>query len=377
MAKCAVCGKKSLVPERFGETFVCKICFMKVNGPLWKYRTYDRSEDVEKQREKVVKLVREQNFPEQVVIGIDNFFNEQLKGMDYCDVCGESVQTLNTVGSSRLCKKCYSKINKLEWRENEYSDNEQVEINRNRILKIASKQNFPQIVINGINEHFDGKIQKGLVGTVYGECQKLRVFETHCILETYENFDDEEMSKKYAKVLRKNGQGGFISNSAAKALVRGALGGGLVKAGISVATSAVVNVAADKIAPNQTSFRVKKGKFTLNYDYYDIVEFQKVVSIGYEDEIGYMRFRSSKELTGVSNALVFFFINNNSAEKMYSYISDRIEDEKGRNMEQTAERPLKEHILVADEILKLKNLLDMGAITEEEFLTMKKELLSR
>ena len=40
-------------------------------------------------------------------------------------------------------------------------------------------------------------------------------------------------------------------------------------------------------------------------------------------------------------------------------------------MEQTAERPLKEHILVADEILKLKNLLDMGAITEEEFLTMK------
>lgn len=378
MAKCDVCGKMSLVPEKFGESFVCKMCFMKVNGPLWRYRQYDRREDVEKQREKVMKSVNDQNFPEKVVAEINNFFDEQLIGMNCCDACGASVQTLNSVGSSKLCKKCYSKIDKAEWKKEDYSDNEEVEKNRKRILNIARKQNFPQVVINGINEHFDGKIQKGLVDTVYGEGQKLIVFETHCILETYGSFDEEEMSKKYAKLLRKSGQGGgLLSNSTAQALVRGALGGGIVKTGISLATSAVVNVAADAIAPNRTSFKVKKGKFTMNYDYYDIVEYQKVLSIGYEDELGYMRFRSSQQPTDVSNAVMFFFENNYSAEKMYNYICDRIEDAKRKRMEKTVNRSQNEQVSVADEILKFKNLLDMGAITEEEFLVKKKELLSK
>lgn len=52
MAKCDVCGKISLVPEKFGEVLICKVCFMKLNGPFWKYRQYDRRDDVEKQREK-------------------------------------------------------------------------------------------------------------------------------------------------------------------------------------------------------------------------------------------------------------------------------------------------------------------------------------
>ena len=81
MNKCDVCGKTTLVPEIFGDTFVCKMCFMKINGPLWRYRQYERQEDVEKQREKVIKSAREHNFPEKVTAEINNFFNKQLVGM--------------------------------------------------------------------------------------------------------------------------------------------------------------------------------------------------------------------------------------------------------------------------------------------------------
>ena len=304
MAKCDVCGKMSLVPEKFGEVLICKVCFMKLNGPFWKYRQYDRRDDVEKQRGKVIDLARNQNFPETVIREINGYFDEQVRGMTSCDVCGMSVQTLNPVGHANLCKKCFSKIDKAEWKEDDYSDNKEVEKNRKKILKIAEKQNFPETVIKGINEHFDSKIQVGLIDTVYGESQKLKVFETHCILETYGNFDEDEISKRYAKLLRKSRQGGgLISNGAAQALVRGVLGGGVVKAGMSLATSAVVNAAANAIAPDKASFRAKKGKFTMNYDYYDIVEFQKVLSIGYEDELGYMRFRSSQQPMDEANAV--------------------------------------------------------------------------
>ena len=177
--------------------------------------------------------------------------------------------------------------------------------------------------------------------------------------------------------MRKSKQGGgIISNGTAQALIRGFLGGGVVKAGMSLATSAVVNAAANVIAPDMASFRVKKGKFIINYDYYDIVEFQKVISIGYEDELGYMRFQSSQQSMDEENAVVFFFHNNHSAKEMYNQICERVELAKKTKMENILKQDQSSHISVADEILKFKELLDMGAITEEEFLKKKKELLN-
>lgn len=114
----------------------------------------------------------------------------------------------------------------------------------------------------------------------------------------------------------------------------------------------------------------------MNYDYYDIVEFQKVLSIGYEDELGYMRFRSSQQPMDEANAVMFFFDNNYSAEEMYNYICERIELAKKKKIEIASKQQQSPYISVADEILKFKKLLDMGAITEEEFLKKKKELLN-
>lgn len=140
MAKCDVCGKASLIPERIGSVAICKMCFMKINGPLWKYRQYDRRDDVEKQRDKTLDSANKQNFPENVLVELNNYFAEQLRSMCYCDVCGSSVQTLNPVGNAKLCKKCFAKIDRAEWKEDDYSDNKEVEKNRAKILKIANKQ---------------------------------------------------------------------------------------------------------------------------------------------------------------------------------------------------------------------------------------------
>ena len=376
MVKCDVCGKQSMVPENLGGMFICKVCFMKINGPLWKNKQYEKRDEVEKQWVKVTETARKHNFPENVIAKINDYFREQAKSMVPCDVCGSSVQNLNPVGSAKLCKRCFSKIDTEEWQEKDYSDNEDVEKNRKKILKIANKQKFPPKVISGINEYFDGKIQKGLIDVVYGEYQELRVFETYCVLRTYGSFDEDELAKRYAKLLRKSNQGGgLISNAAAQALVAGVLGGGLVKAGMSLVTSAVTSVAVDAIAPNRMYFNVKKGTKNIDYSFYDIVEFQKVLSIGIEDELGYMKFRSSQQAVDVSNELIFFFTNNYTAEKMYNYICEQIVQEKKKHMEKSMNQASTSNISVADEIFKFKNLLDIGVITEDEFNEKKKELL--
>ncbi len=207
--------------------------------------------------------------------------------------------------------------------------------------------------------------------TVYGESQELKVFENRCVLETYGNFDDEEMEKRYAKLIRKGSHSGLISNNVARAVVHGVMGGGIVKAGMSLAKSAIMDAAVGTIAPDRASFKVRKGKVTLDYAIYDVVEFQKVLSIGFEDELGYMRFRCSQQ---AGKEVIFFFTNNYAAEEMYSYICNRIDAVKKKQLEKST-RQTKEHISAADELLKFKQLLDMGAITQEEYDAKKKQLL--
>ena len=55
-------------------------------------------------------------------------------------------------------------------------------------------------------------------------------------------------------------------------------------------------------------------------------------------------------------------------------ICNKIDAVKKKQLEKTSRQP-KEHPSAADEILKYKQLLDMGAITQEEFDIKKKQLL--
>ena len=68
------------------------------------------------------------------------------------------------------------------------------------------------------------------------------------------------------------------------------------------------------------------------------------------------------------NTVTFNKKENETAEKIVSYIQERIREAKKPTVVTAANS-------TADEIMKLKNLLDMGVITQAEFDTKKKELL--
>ena len=380
MAKCDVCGKTSLLPEKFGAVNVCKICFMKANGPFWKHQ-YDRHEDAEKHRCKALEAAHKHSFPQPVVSAINDYFVTQMNSMLVCDCCGMPVQHRQPLGKANICKDCYGKINTSAWKATEYEDNEEVEKNREKILKIANKHGFPPVVIDGINKHFDSKIQKGLLYVVDGgEGQKLKVFVDHCVLITDDDeFDIDTVSVAYAKAL-KSGQPkeSLITNSAAKSLARSVLTGGIVKAGISLATSAAINAAADKYAPEKASFKVTKGSYKIDYHTYTYAERQKVGDC----EIGFIRFVNGRSGGRQNDDVLFFFDEDTTKlDKAYIAICEGI-DAAAQPVIQEAPAPqiapqpaTTPATSVADELLKFKQLLDMGAITQEEYDAKKKQIL--
>lgn len=382
MAKCDVCGKNSLLPEKFSEFNVCKICFMKANGPLWKHQ-YDRHDDAEKHRCKALETANKQKFPQPVVSAINEFFMAQMNAMLVCDCCGMPVQHRQPLGKANICKDCYGKINHSAWKTTEYEDNEEVEKNREKVLKVASKNSFPPIVVDGINKHFDSKIQKDLLYVVDGgEGQKLKVYVDHCVLITNDDeFDADAISVAYAKAL-KSGQPkeSAISNSAAKSLARSVLSGGIVKAGINFATSAAIDAVADKYAPEKAKFKVTMGSFKIDYHTFSYVERKKVGDC----EIGFIRFVNSTTNNHQNDDVLFFFGEDTSKlDKAYKAICKSIDaaaqpvvQEVPAPIQPSAPQPVTAATgSVADEILKFKQLLDMDAITQEEFDAKKKQLL--
>ena len=110
------------------------------------------------------------------------------------------------------------------------------------------------------------------------------------------------------------------------------------------------------------SVQVKKPKFIYN-GYISI-------TIAGGQELRDTMFEKSETLARLDENSVCFFgeDNYNMALKMKEYIESY--DKKSN------EKNLKQNISVADEILKFKNLLDIGIITKEEFIKKKEELLN-
>ena len=135
------------------------------------------------------------------------------------------------------------------------------------------------------------------------------------------------------------------------------------------------------MAPEKGMFKVVKGGFKIDYTIYDYAEYQKCS----DNDIGYIRFVNSKAGGRQSEDIVFFFDSDEKKiDTAYNAIADGISIAKQPTtpiIETPAvvQQPVMQQPIVqssvADEILKFKNLLDMGAITQEEFDAKKKELL--
>lgn len=71
---------------------------------------------------------------------------------------------------------------------------------------------------------------------------------------------------------------------------------------------------------------------------------------------------------GDENTVSFHSEQNELAEKIVAYIQDKIREAR-------QPKAVVASVSAADEVLKLKNLLDMGVITQEEFNAKKTQLL--
>ena len=392
MAKCDVCGKNSLQPERLGNSNICKMCFMKVNGPVWKYRTYEKYGDAEKWRDKALDFAAKQDFPYEVMNGINLFFNEQIKDMLCCDVCGEVVQTLEDVGQIKMCKKCFNRINTGEWKQKEYEDNQAVEANRNKVLKIANKHNYPQPAIEAINQHFDSKIQEGLMFSINGgRGQILKVYEKEFVLITSNNFDFDEMESEYIEMMTPSRRGRSRARSEWE---DDSLVGDVIEMvndfkedfqeTVDDLLEDIIPIHAIRnmknkanplnfvsnmqrqLAESKVILNVQKGTLNMSYKDYDMFKVREPVD---GEEIGFLKIQNSKYANDPSSDVVFFFDN-------YEHIKLKVRDAakymKTRSTKYKKAGTIKSP---ADELLKYKKLLDMGAITQEEFDKKKKELL--
>lgn len=115
-----------------------------------------------------------------------------------------------------------------------------------------------------------------------------------------------------------------------------------------------------------------KGDKTIYYNDLTAVQFKKAGWIcghiqfsllGGRESVGGVFAASSDENTITINSS-----ENDIAEKMVTYIQEKIKEARQPKVATAATSS-------ADEIMKLKNLLDMGIITQEEFDAKKKQLL--
>lgn len=381
MEKCDVCGKTTLLPEKFEKINICKICFVKMNGPFWKH-SFDKKESAEKHRCQALEAAHKMNCSADVVSAVNSYFTKQLHNMKLCDCCGQEVQTLHLIGKSAICGHCFKKIECEAWKQTQYESNEEVQINREKILKVATRNRFPELIIQDINAHFDAKINKELLCVVDGDVgQRLKVYKDHAVLVTTGDFNVDEIAEHYGRATTSlQPKEKLIDSKMAASLARNIIKGNIVKAGISVATSVAVDVASKSFSNNKGVFRVVKGGFSIDYSIFDYAEYRRCE----DNEIGFIRFANNKASDKAFEDIVFFFDEDSpKIDKAYQCVRDGMNNVKNEKnisktekvVQQTAQPQYMVQSSVADELLKFKNLLDMGVITAEEFEAKKKQLL--
>jgi len=104
-----------------------------------------------------------------------------------------------------------------------------------------------------------------------------------------------------------------------------------------------------------TAVQFKKGGWTAGHIQFSL--------LGGRESVGGVLAAASDE-----NTITINDRENEIAEKMVAYIQNKIKEAKSPKAVSTSDS-------AADEIMKLKNLLDMGIITQEEFDAKKKQLL--
>lgn len=407
MKKCDVCNKTSLLPENLGEINICKMCLLKINGPVWKYRKIESMNELEKYRKKAIISAEKNGFPKKAVDGINEYFNQKNSAMQKCEACSENMLTIIEMNNSKICKGCYSKIETKEWKNKNYISSSQLKTEKNKVIQIAKDNNFPEEAMKFIENTFENKIEKNWIYTIDGKKgQILKVYEDYFSINTTEEFDIDDIAEDYAEIYNedhpKNNQ---YSKSDAQNIVKGVMGtsGGLVKdiliagvtkkgitskgiasitnkftSGMESAITNAVGKAYDEKYPEKKPFKRHRGERKYKYTDFEIVEFRNVGN----DCLGYLKFQNKNTIANSDFDILYFYGSEAKKDvikimpEVYSYILNKINSQKKEISNEKKVETKIDNSLIVEDIKRFKELLDMGAITQEEYDKKKKELLN-
>lgn len=376
MKKCDACCKTTLLPENLGSTIICKRCLLKINGLMWKYRKLKNGKSLESNKVKALELARKSNFPDKVILGINEYFEKLESNMSKCEVCGEMVLVPQKFGKTILCINCYELIDITELKNTKYFDIEELNKGREKVLKIAKDNNFPTKTFDYINERFDKKGGEGWLYTINGGTgQILRVYNDHLVITTSNSFDEVEMAAEYKKLINvKNGltNAEFGIGSALLNEVLHLRNPLSVKSMVKI-TREIANNKIGNSLSGSNSINVRKGNRNVSYKECDYISLRAPEK---NETKGFIVLRNSKAVENGAKDILFFFNNSTNVKKKIEIVAPIIEKNIARTQYEKYNSEITRNTLsVSEQLRELKSLLDDGIITEEEFEKKKKNLL--
>ena len=318
--------------------------------------------------------------------------------MAICDSCKGNSILPEHYGALTLCKKCFMKILAPTWKNKIYSTNEEVHEQREKTLARAVSAGFPSDAITKLGSYFDGLIIPGLFKIFDGgNDQGLVVKDESVIIVTEDDFDPSDARKQLGLIA--SGRRGLsideddnvdafdAANLAKIALGAFSSGGSLGK----IAMRAGAEIAGEVISksnrptiddlPVLPQFDVPFGEQTVRYK--DVDDFEFYIPEG-EENLGFLLFTTA--VSRKQKKIVFSFDpgenRKQAAIEIARFIESKLDDKVAEAEEQeesmrTANSPSRQAdaLSAPDELLKWKQLLDAGAITNEDYAAKKKQLL--
>ena len=292
-----------------------------------------------------------------------------------------------------------------------YMSKEELEEDRKNILKIASDLKFPQLALDEINKHFDSKAEKNWLYTIDGKKgQVIKIYENHFVIVTKSDFDMSTIEEEYNEInIKDNPTIHKIKKEDVKNLTTGIIGNGgdivkdLLIAGITKGKLTekklgkmtdkfsnsfestienYIDVAYDNYYAEKKSFTSLGEEHYFSYSDFDIISFRNIGN----DNLGYLKFQNKITINNNEYDVLFFYGRDIKSKvkkimpSVYSLLFKKINESKVRLPNKEDEEKIQvdtqvNDLKVLDDIVKFKELLDSGIITQEEFDKKKKELL--
>ncbi len=205
MKRCHACHKITFMPEQIVNIRLCKRCFFKIDGFLWKYIKIEKGETLEKYKNKALEKARKNNFPEKVITALEQYFNYNHSKMKKCDICGEEKQTISNLHGSLICKKCCNKLGIHEDFNNYYfSNREEFNNSKRHVINAAKSKKVPKNIIDNITLAYNEKVSDDWIRTYYGDFEQyIELYNEYLVINTTDKFDFENMSFIYNEELKK------------------------------------------------------------------------------------------------------------------------------------------------------------------------------